>query len=81
MAKIRLVAAGGAIALAVAGIVPSALGASAAASPRAAGPQGAGGFVIHRSAFGVPTITASSQAKMWFGAGWAQAQDRMVSSS
>jgi len=74
----RLVAAGGAIALAVAGIVPSALGASAAASPRAAGPQGAGGFVIHRSAFGVPTITAGSQAKMWFGAGWAQAQDRMV---
>src|SRR5215469_14298919 len=74
----RLVAAGGAIALAVAGIVPSALGASAAASPQAAGPQGASGFVIHRSAFGVPTITASSQAKMWFGAGWAQAQDRMV---
>src|SRR5262252_8051919 len=74
----RLVAAGGAMALAVAGIVPSALGASAAASPRAAGPQNASGFVIHRSAFGVPTITASSQAKMWFGAGWAQAQDRMV---
>jgi penicillin amidase len=74
----RLAAAGGAIALAVAGIVPSALGAPAAASPRAAGPQSASGFVIHRSAFGVPTITAGSQAKMWFGAGWAQAQDRMV---
>src|SRR6516162_6141252 len=74
----RLAAAGGAVALAVAGIVPSALGAPAAASPRAAGPQSASGFVIHRSAFGVPTITASSQAKMWFGAGWAQAQDRMV---
>jgi penicillin G amidase len=74
----RLAAAGGAIALAVAGIVPSALGTPAAASPRAAGPQSASGFVIHRSAFGVPTITAGSQAKMWFGAGWAQAQDRMV---
>src|SRR5215831_13743467 len=74
----RLAAAGGAVALAVAGIVPSALGAPAAASPRAAGPQSTSGFTIHRSAFGVPTITAGSQAKMWFGAGWAQAQDRMV---
>jgi penicillin amidase len=74
----RLAAAGGAVALAVAGIVPSALGASAAASPGTAGPQGTSGFVIHRSTFGVPTITAGSQAQMWFGAGWAQAQDRMV---
>src|SRR5215831_15865499 len=74
----RLTAAGGAIALAMAGIVPSALGAPAAASPRAAGPQNTSGFVIHRSAFGVPTIRAASQAKMWFGAGWAQAEDRMV---
>src|SRR5690349_9599895 len=74
----RLAAAGGAVALAVAGIVPSALGAPAAASPRAAGPQSTSGFVIHRSAFGVPTITGASQARMWFGAGWAQAQDRMV---
>ena len=76
--KMRLAAAGGAVALAVAGIVPSALGASAAASPGANGPQRTGGFVIHRSAFGVPTITAGSQGQMWFGAGWAQAQDRMV---
>src|SRR5215467_3094540 len=74
----RLAAAGGTIALAVAGIVPGALGASAAASPRAAGPPSASGFVIHRSAYGVPTIRAGSQAKMWFGAGWAQAEDRMV---
>jgi penicillin amidase len=74
----RLAAAGGAVALAVAGIVPSALGAPAAASPRTAGPQSTSGFVIHRSAFGVPTIRAGSQAKMWFGAGWAQAEDRMV---
>ena len=34
--------------------------------------------MIHRSSYGVPTITATSQARMWFGAGWAQAQDRMV---
>ncbi|MBO0816520.1 MAG: penicillin acylase family protein, partial [Actinobacteria bacterium] len=78
MIRMRLAAAGGAVALAVAGIVPSALGASAAASPGAAGPQSTSGFVIHRSAFGVPTITAGSQGQMWFGAGWAQAQDRMV---
>ena len=58
--------------------MPSALGASAAASPGANGPQRTSGFVIHRSAFGVPTITADSQGQMWFGAGWAQAQDRMV---
>ena len=56
--KMRLAAAGGAVALAVAGIVPSALGASAAATPGAAGARSTGGFMIHRSAFGVPTITA-----------------------
>src|SRR5262245_2642519 len=76
--KFRLAAAGGAVALAVTGVVPGALGASAAARPRAASPQGISGFAIHRSAFGVPTITAGSQGQMWFGAGWAQAQDRMV---
>src|SRR6516162_2260410 len=76
--KMRLAAAGGAVALAVAGIVPSALGASAAATPGAAGARSTGGFMIHRSAYGVPTITAGSQGQMWFGAGWAQAEDRMV---
>ena len=70
----RLAAAGGAVALAVAGVVPGALGASAAAGTA----PGAQGFTITRSSYGVPTITASSQARMWFGAGWAQAQDRMV---
>ena len=79
----RLAAAGGAVALAVAGIVPSALGASAAASPQtvsrgAAAARSTGGFTIHRSAYGVPTITAGSPGRMWFGAGWAQAEDRMV---
>ena len=72
--KVRLAAVGGAVALAVTGIVPGALGASAAAGTASA----TQGFTIVRSAFGVPTITAGSQAGMWFGAGWAQAQDRMA---
>src|SRR6266571_6077166 len=72
---LRLAAVGGAVALAVTGVIPGSLGPAAAAPAR---PQSAQGFAIHRSAFGVPTITAGSQGEMWFGAGWAQAQDRMV---
>ncbi|HEY2307106.1 MAG TPA: penicillin acylase family protein [Streptosporangiaceae bacterium] len=72
--KMRLAAVGGAVALAVTGVVPGALGVAAAAGT---GPA-AQGFTIVRSSYGVPTITATSQARMWFGAGWAQAQDRMV---
>jgi penicillin G amidase len=34
--------------------------------------------VIYRDRYGVPSIFASTSAGMWFGAGWAQAQDRMV---
>ena len=75
---VRLAAVAGAAALAVGGIVPGALGASAAARPVAAGAVSTTGFVIHRSSYGVPAITAGSQGRMWFGAGWAQAQDRMV---
>ena len=50
-------------------------------------PHGAGGTavgqgqnraVIYRDRYGVPSIVAGSSAGMWFGAGWAQAQDRMV---
>src|SRR6516162_692871 len=70
----RLAAVGGAVALAVTGLVPGALGAAAAAGTAPA----TQGFTIVRSSYGVPTITATSQARMWFGAGWAQAQDRMV---
>jgi acyl-homoserine lactone acylase PvdQ len=70
----RLAAVGGAVALAVAGVVPGALGAAAAAGTAPA----TQGFTIARSSYGVPTITGTSQARMWFGAGWAQAQDRMV---
>ena len=72
--KMRLAAASGAVALAVTGVVPGALGVAAAAGT---GPA-TQGFTIARSSYGVPTITATSQARMWFGAGWAQAQDRMV---
>ena len=70
--KLRLAAVGGAVALAVTGVVPGALGAAAGTATATQG------FTIHRSSYGVPTITATSQARMWFGAGWAQAQDRMV---
>src|SRR6516162_9138871 len=55
--------------------------ASAAARSRPAAEHvgsGAQRATIMRSAYGVPAITASSAAGMWFGAGWAQAQDRMV---
>jgi penicillin G amidase len=72
--KMRLAAVGGAVALAVTGVVPGALGVAAAAGTAPA----TQGFTIARSSYGVPTITATSQARMWFGAGFAQAQDRMV---
>jgi penicillin G amidase len=34
--------------------------------------------VIVRSSYGVPSIYASTTAGIWFGDGWAQAQDRLV---
>jgi penicillin G amidase len=34
--------------------------------------------VICRDSYGVPSVYAKSIAGMWFGAGWAQAQDRLV---
>ena len=34
--------------------------------------------VIRRDSYGVPSIYARTLAGMWFGAGWAQAQDRMA---
>ena len=71
----------GAAALAAVSLIPGALSASAAARSRPAAEHvgsGAQRATIMRSAYGVPAITASSAAGMWFGAGWAQAQDRMV---
>jgi penicillin amidase len=84
--KLRLAALGTA-ALAAGYLIPGALSASASAGSTPARPTagaaehvGSGGqrATIVRSAYGVPTITAASAAGMWFGAGWAQAQDRMV---
>ena len=34
--------------------------------------------VVTRSSYGVPSVYANSMTGVWFGAGWAQAQDRMV---
>jgi penicillin G amidase len=84
--KMRLAALGSA-ALAAGYLIPGALSASASAGNAPARPagqhaeyvgSGAQRARIVRSAYGVPTITAHTTAGMWFGAGWAQAQDRMV---
>jgi penicillin amidase len=40
--------------------------------------HGALSAVIARNSYGVPSIYASSMTGVWFGAGWAQAQDRLV---
>lgn len=34
--------------------------------------------VIARNGYGVPSVYATTRAGMWFGDGWAQAQDRLV---
>ncbi|HEV2452339.1 MAG TPA: penicillin acylase family protein [Streptosporangiaceae bacterium] len=59
---------------------PGRLGATGSRAPAGAVTVGHGTFQarIARDSFGVPTITARSTAGMWFGAGWAQAQDRMI---
>jgi penicillin amidase len=52
-----------------------------AAPPAPAGERvghGADAAVITRNSYGVPSIRAGAMAGVWFGAGWAQAQDRMV---
>jgi len=74
----------GSAVLAAGFLIPAGLSASASAGSAPARPTvehvglGALSATIARSPYGVPTITAGSQAGMWFGAGWAQAQDRMV---
>lgn len=54
--------------------------AAAAGSPRSVEHVGSGAATatIARDAYGVPSITASSMRGVWYGVGWAQAQDRMV---
>lgn len=39
--------------------------------------QGAQSATIRRDAYGVPHITGRTVAGMWFGSGWAQAEDRL----
>jgi penicillin G amidase len=78
---------GSAIAMAVMVTLPAAGPAGASTTARAGAAAvshgtvvGGGGeqATITRDSYGVPTITSPTTAGMWFGAGWAQAQDRMV---
>jgi penicillin G amidase len=81
-----LVAAGSAIAAAAAVILPMPAGATVRQARVAAHPapaairvgHGAVTAVIRRDSYGVPSIDSGTLAGMWFGAGWAQAQDRMA---
>jgi penicillin amidase len=78
----------GAVALAVATVIPGgpavagARGAAGSGSQLTAAGQrvghGALCAVITRNSYGVPSIYARSMAGVWFGDGWAQAADRMV---
>jgi penicillin amidase len=78
----RLTAAGVTALLAASGaVVPAAAASAHSASTMTAGQHvGAGSraAVIVRSHYGVPSVYARTTAGMWFGDGWAQAQDRLV---
>src|SRR6266567_3249225 len=87
MAGPRLTAFGGAAVLAVTLAIPGASTAAGGTAPAGAGGTAAGGgrvgqgalsAQVVRDSFGVPTVSAGSLPGMWFGAGWAQAQDRMA---
>jgi penicillin amidase len=76
-----------AAALAIAGFLPAAspLGITLSAARRphtAASGERVGtrqeSAVISRNSYGVPSITASAMPGVWFGAGYAQAEDRLV---
>lgn len=58
-------------------VSPSGARTPAAASGEIVG-SGAEQATITRSSFGVPTITAKSMQGVWFGAGYAQAEDRLA---
>jgi penicillin amidase len=85
MDKRSILRRGGAVSLAVAmgtlgALVPSAAGAARATHASRGEHVGSASAAatISRDRYGVPTITSSTMAGMWFGAGWAQAEDRMV---
>ena len=74
-----LIAVGSAVTAVSAVVVP--MSASAAEGPAPAGQRishGATSAVITRDHYGVPSIYSKTMAGMWFGSGWAQAQDRMA---
>src|SRR5215472_12210472 len=79
-----LVTVGSAIAAATALILPGPAMATARDARELPGTAadriGHGGVtaVITRDSYGVPSIRSRTLAGMWFGAGWAQAQDRMT---
>ncbi len=79
------VTAAAAVMVAAATLLPAQPAAAAHRAPPPAGVQagqrvghGADAAVISRDRYGVPSITGGTLAGMWFGAGWAQAQDRMA---
>jgi penicillin G amidase len=81
----RFTVLGAVLALVAAATVPgaaAATGHAAASRPLPAGGtvvgHGSDRAVIVRDSYGVPSIYSKSTAGMWFGAGWAQAQDRLV---
>jgi penicillin G amidase len=81
--KARRLTAIGASALVVASgcIVPAAAATTYAASTGPAAQHvgsGSAAATIVRSSYGVPSVYARTSSGMWFGDGWAQAQDRMV---
>lgn len=77
------VAATGSLLASLVFVLSAGAGAAATGSP-AGGPKaivvglGSEKASITRDSYGVPTITSSTIGGMWFGAGYAQAQDRMV---
>jgi penicillin amidase len=74
----------GASALIVApgGLLSASAATRSASSPAGSAAQhvgsGSAAAVITRSSYGVPSVYARTTRGMWFGDGWAQAQDRMV---
>src|SRR5690348_13341632 len=60
----------------------TAAGAGASVTPASAAAQTVGSgtrqATISRDSYGVPSITSSTMSGVWFGAGYAQAQDRMA---
>ena len=75
----RLIAAGvAAVVAAFTAVVPAAAAGAHAKAPAEHVGQGATAATIVRNSYGVPSVYSPTMTGMWFGAGWAQAQDRLV---